>query len=109
MVVTFRYKQCYAARVEQLTAIPIWKRQRVYNSDRVKKIATDKAKSTQPGLPGIISLYELGDGEHGVVDGQHRVGALALLLERGAWSADATVLVEVSTPPTSNQSRPNTL
>jgi len=45
-------------------------------------MAQDKLKTKQIGLPGIITLHETRDGRLSIIDGQHRVGMILVLLER---------------------------
>lgn len=82
VVADLGYKQVYQVPARTLLSIPVWKKQRVYRHDRAKVIVKDKLKTPYLGLPGIIVLHEDKDGKMGILDGQHRVGALALLLER---------------------------
>mmetsp|Transcript_7093 Transcript_7093/g.10807 ORF Transcript_7093/g.10807 Transcript_7093/m.10807 type:complete len:218 (-) Transcript_7093:365-1018(-) len=42
-------------------------------------MAKDKLKSLDIGLPGVIALHEGLGGELSIIDGQHRVGMLAIL------------------------------
>jgi hypothetical protein len=57
-----------------------------------------KDKNQQPNLPGVITFYRdrAKQLKTGIVDGQHRVGALMILSEQGLWDASASnVLVDV--------------
>ena len=94
LVHDFGYKRCYAASVQQLLEVPVWRKQRVYNEQRARLIAQSKAVSPL-GMPGVVTLYELSNGDHGVVDGQHRIGAMQLLVQQGQWGSDKRVLIEV--------------
>jgi len=82
VLVDLGYKRVHLASARALAAIPIWEKQRVYRHDRAKVMASDKAKSEALGLPGIISLHERNDGRLAILDGQHRVGMMAILQER---------------------------
>lgn len=75
----FGYKRIHVISTKQLAAIPIWEKQRVYRHDRAKLMSKDKLKSMDIGLPGVIALHESLDGELAIIDGQHRVGMLAIL------------------------------
>ena len=97
----FGYKRVYAmpaASLVDASITPVWQQQRSFRLERAEAIAKVKSKDASVGLPGVISLYELGGGSfRAIIDGQHRVGALRLLL-RGAGGASSQwsrVLVEV--------------
>lgn len=82
-IADFGYKQIYSVPAKLLSTIPVWKKQRIYRHDRAKIIMTDKAKTPHLGLPGIICLVEDKEtGDLSILDGQHRVGALTLLVEK---------------------------
>lgn len=81
------YKRIHLASAQTLSAIPIWEKQRIYRHDRAKVMAHDKLKSMELGLPGVISLHESVDGTLSILDGQHRVGMLALLQEKSKDSS----------------------
>ncbi len=56
----------------------------------------------KPRLPGVITFYRYkatGDGNEvatGILDGQHRIGALMILSESGAWDAsNANIMCDV--------------
>mmetsp|Transcript_9366 Transcript_9366/g.20067 ORF Transcript_9366/g.20067 Transcript_9366/m.20067 type:complete len:482 (+) Transcript_9366:56-1501(+) len=73
------YKRIHTVSARCLASIPVWEKQRVYRHDRAKAMAADKARSTHTGLPGIITLHEAMDGQLAILDGQHRVGMMAIL------------------------------
>jgi hypothetical protein len=92
--------QVYAMPTTKLTdarITPVWNQQRSFRLERAEAIAKAKSNS-MTGMPGVVTLYELGGGNgfRAIIDGQHRVGALRLLL-RGADSSSpwSRVLVEV--------------
>ena len=67
---------------------------------QAEAIARAKRSDASLGLPGVVTLYELPGGVFRcIIDGQHRVGALRLLLRDAAAAAAASpwdrVLVEV--------------
>lgn len=64
-----------------LASIPVYERQRAYRHDRASAMAKDKRKTLWMGIPGVISLMEDHDGRLSILDGQHRVGMMALLAE----------------------------
>jgi len=78
-VVDLGYKRVHLASAQALSSIPIWEKQRVYRHDRAKGMASDKMKSLELGLPGIIALHESVDGRLSILDGQHRVGMMTIL------------------------------
>lgn len=75
------YKRCHVVSACQLTSIPVWERQRSYRHDRAKNMAKDKLKTLHLGMPGVISLHEDLQGNLSILDGQHRVGMMAILAE----------------------------
>ena len=81
-IVDLGYKRIHLASVQTLSAIPIWEKQRVYRHDRAKTMASDKLKSLELGLPGVIALHESVDGFLSILDGQHRVGMMTILQEK---------------------------
>lgn len=84
-----------------LAAVPVWNRQRAYRHDRAKSMAKEKIKyipaagsvrlAQGVGLSGIITLYEEKNGKLVILDGQHRVGMMAILQ---SWIEDGTVTPE---------------
>jgi hypothetical protein len=82
IVVDLGYKRIHLASAQALSSIPIWEKQRVYRHDRAKGMASDKMKSLELGLPGIIALHESVDGKLSILDGQHRVGMMTILQEK---------------------------
>ncbi|CAM9832676.1 unnamed protein product [Chrysoparadoxa australica] len=91
------YKQVYLASVASLLHAPIWEKQRILRPDRVKEIAKDKMAQGK-GLPGVITLYQdKAEPERvGIIDGQHRIGALMVMSDGGMWDGAAhNVLVDV--------------
>ena len=99
------YKTIYAATVgamlELQQSLPTWHKQRMFRLERAKAIAAYKAKRGQVKpvtLPGIITLVEEADGSMYVLDGQHRIGSLRVLHEKGLADTDEHVMVEVFHP-----------
>eukprot|EP00590_Aulacoseira_subarctica_P010656 CAMPEP_0172417084 /NCGR_PEP_ID=MMETSP1064-20121228/3592_1 /TAXON_ID=202472 /ORGANISM="Aulacoseira subarctica , Strain CCAP 1002/5" /LENGTH=424 /DNA_ID=CAMNT_0013155175 /DNA_START=8 /DNA_END=1282 /DNA_ORIENTATION=- len=90
------YKRIHLVNGSILSTIPVWEKQRTYRHDRAKLMAQDKLKTKQIGLPGIITLHETRDGRLSIIDGQHRVGMILVLLERNPLDDFfKNVLVEV--------------
>ncbi len=78
----------------------MWERQRILRPGRAIEIAesiiasrsNSKTPVGGPRLPGVITFYrhKAGGGNEvatGILDGQHRIGALMILSENGAWDA----------------------
>lgn len=76
------YKRIHLVPAEALASIPVWEKQRIYRHDRAKSMASDKLKTLDLGLPGVIGLHEDKNGKLSVLDGQHRVGMLTILQEK---------------------------
>jgi hypothetical protein len=75
------YKRCHVVSARQLTSIPVWEKQRIYRHDRAKSMAKDKLKSLHLGMPGVIALHQDVHGNLSILDGQHRVGMMAILAD----------------------------
>lgn len=78
-VLDLGYKRVHVVSAKTLTTIPIWKKQRIYRQARAKAMAADKLATAEMGLPGIIALYEDDEGQLSILDGQHRVGMMAIM------------------------------
>ncbi|KAL7431645.1 hypothetical protein ACHAXH_003395, partial [Discostella pseudostelligera] len=76
-----RYKRIHLTLASTLASLPVYEKQRVYRHDRAQNMAKDKKKTLWMGIPGVISLMEEEDGRLSILDGQHRVGMMALLEE----------------------------
>lgn len=85
LVADLGYKRVYVTSVAALARTPVWKKQRILRPERAALIADDKVrKGLQTSLPGVITIYEdIVNKEIGIIDGQHRVGALMILAQRG--------------------------
>ena len=114
----FGYKKIYAMAAANLVSkdkVGIYDQQRAFRAERAQVIAREKAKEAVFSLPGVVTLAEgtaavrgkktkkkssllfgasANTGAH-ILDGQHRVGALEILLSQGVIAPDHTVLVEV--------------
>ena len=104
----FGYKRTWLAQVKMVAdrvALPFWERNRAHRVARSREMADDLERSARRtggalGFPGVISVFEM-DVEHsstwthGVVDGQHRCGALEILLRENKLAPDSHVLVDV--------------
>ena len=97
LVCDLGYKRLYLTSARALSAIPVWEKQRVYRHDRAKIMAADKVKKKDGNLPGVIALHEDENGQLCILDGQHRVGMMTLLLQDQSFKAfDLNqILVEV--------------
>ena len=110
LVADLGYKRVYAmnpAMVCDPQKFPIWEFQRSFRRDRAIEIANFKQKDQRFGFPGTIVGYEVEGAQEkadkrtvtaqirGVLDGQHRIGGLQELLQRGAWPVEKPVLVEI--------------
>ena len=97
LVADLGYKRVYRTSVSQLKNLPVWEKQRVFSQDRAKKIFKDKMTSARSrGIPGVITIYEMGD-QRGILDGQHRVGGLSLLSEGTAPHKEQELSFYIST------------
>jgi len=71
----------YSLHRLQLSSIPVWEKQRIFRKERAQLIAKDietKLKNDEPlTLPGVITVYEMGENI-GLLDGE-AYGALLLL------------------------------
>jgi hypothetical protein len=79
------YKKVYLTSVHSLARTPVWKRQRILRPERAAIIADEKIRRGLHGsVAGVISLYQDENSrEVGIIDGQHRAGALMVLCQRG--------------------------
>lgn len=75
------YKRVHLTSAATLASLPVYEKQRAYRHDRAAKMAKDKKKTLWMGIPGAVALYEEDDGRLSILDGQHRVGMMALLKE----------------------------
>lgn len=118
MLRDFGYKKIYAMAAANLVSkdkVGIYDQQRAFREERAQVIAREKAKEAVFSLPGVVTLAEgtaavrgkktkkkssllfgasTNTGAH-ILDGQHRVGALEILLSQGVIAPDHDVLVEV--------------
>lgn len=53
------YKRVFLVASQDLAALPVWEKQRIYRHNRAKVMAQDKLKSLHLGLPGVIALHEV--------------------------------------------------
>jgi len=96
-LVDLGYKKVYKTNIATLVTIPIWEKQRTLRPSRSRFIAEAKIKSHNLNFAGIISAYfHPKSNDFGIIDGQHRLGALAILAESGHWKYDENnILLEV--------------
>jgi hypothetical protein len=101
-------RRVFAACPKRLTnkeLFPTYHAQRAYRPERAELIAASVRKDDRfKGFPGMISMFELvgqaaaetrGNQVRGIVDGQHRIGAVEKLLSSGHWPEDRKVVIEV--------------
>ncbi len=84
-LVDLGYKTLYLTNVRSLATAPIWKKQRILRPERAQLIANDKIKNNLgSSLSGSISFFlDKKTKEIGIIDGQHRAGALMILAQKG--------------------------
>ena len=92
-------------RIINKELFPAYHSQRSFRPERAETIAASIRKDDRfNGFPGMISMFELvgeaaaetrGNQVRGIVDGQHRVGAIEKLLTSGHWPEDRKVITEV--------------
>lgn len=85
-LVDLGYKTLYLTSVRSLAVAPIWKKQRILRPERSQLIANDKIKNNLgSSLSGSISFFmDRKTKEIGIIDGQHRAGALMILAQKGS-------------------------
>jgi hypothetical protein len=66
-IVDLGHKRVCVSTTEKLASLPVWEKQRFYRHARATKMAKDKAKTIDVGLPGVIGIYEVRDRYHGTV------------------------------------------
>eukprot|EP00242_Pyramimonas_sp_CCMP2087_P001594 CAMPEP_0198231234 /NCGR_PEP_ID=MMETSP1445-20131203/115093_1 /TAXON_ID=36898 /ORGANISM="Pyramimonas sp., Strain CCMP2087" /LENGTH=405 /DNA_ID=CAMNT_0043911835 /DNA_START=146 /DNA_END=1360 /DNA_ORIENTATION=- len=99
----FGYKKVYSLKMSQLLdskVLQVWESQRSFREDRAMKIAKAKQKDARFGVfPGVITLWsdteKADETQFKILDGQHRVGALRLLMEKGEVKPDDKIIVEL--------------
>lgn len=93
------FKKVYLTNVKSLVHAPVWEKQRILRPERCARIATTKIQKGDKGkiLPGVISMYlDKVSGKFGIVDGQHRAGALLIMAQQGHWNEyERNILVDV--------------
>ena len=79
------YKRLYLTNVKSLAMTPVWKRQRILRPERSALIAKEKVRNKLgSSMCGTITLFmDKTTKEIGILDGQHRAGALLILSQRG--------------------------
>lgn len=110
LVADLGYKKVYLTSVRALAHTPVWEKQRILRPERAARIAQAKIQksntrkpldsaSAMIGLSGVITMYvDEKTGKCGIVDGQHRAGALILLSQQGKWDElTRNILVDVFT------------
>lgn len=79
------YKKLYLTNVRSLAMAPVWKKQRILRPERAQLIAADKIKNKlASSISGTITFFiNKSTQELGIIDGQHRAGALMVLAQKG--------------------------
>jgi hypothetical protein len=96
------YKRLHLISIEKLIHIPVWEKQRIYRHDRAIQMAKDKRKTFHLGLPGVMGIHEnTVSGELRILDGQHRIGMLAILLDK-----QQSHVIEDNAPANTLQNKP---
>jgi hypothetical protein len=97
-IASLGYKNVYLTSVASLAKTQVWERQRTLRPDRAARIATSKITLGRTGsLSGVITMFcDKQSGRSGIVDGQHRAGALMLLSQEGHWDGqEQNILIDV--------------
>jgi hypothetical protein len=97
-IASLGYKNVYLTSVASLAKTQVWERQRTLRPDRAARIATSKITLGRTGsLSGVITMFcDKLSGRSGIVDGQHRAGALMLLSQEGHWDGqEQNILIDV--------------
>lgn len=97
-IASLGYKNVYLTSVSALTTTQVWERQRTLRPDRAARIAASKvALGRTSSLSGVITMFvDKATGKSGIVDGQHRAGALMLLSQGGHWDGlEQNILIDV--------------
>lgn len=97
---TQQARYVYMGTLAQLKNVPVWHRNRTFRKERAEEIAAEQLKDTDgvSSVPGTICVYmdQADNTNIGIVDGQHRVGALNILASAGVWEVDRfNILIEV--------------
>ena len=97
-IVDLGYKTVYLTSVSLLAKTQVWERQRTLRPDRAARIASSKiALGRAKSLSGVITMFcDKSSGQSGIVDGQHRSGALMMLAQQGHWEGhEMNILIDV--------------
>lgn len=97
-IVDLGYKTVYLTSISLLARTQVWERQRTLRPDRAARIASSKiALGRTKSLSGVITMFsDKLSGQSGIVDGQHRAGALMMLSQQGYWDGlEKNILIDV--------------
>ena len=97
-IVDLGYKTVYLTSVAMLARTQVWERQRTLRPERAARIAASKvALGRTKSLSGVITMFcDKETGLSGIVDGQHRAGALMMLSQQGHWEGhEKNILIDV--------------
>lgn len=97
LITDLGFKKVYLTNVKSLVHAPVWEKQRILRPERCARIATSKIQKGNKALPGVISMFQdKVSGKYGIVDGQHRAGALLIMAQQGHWNEfERNILVDV--------------
>jgi len=97
LVCDIGFKKIYLTNVKSLVHAPVWEKQRILRPERCARIASSKIQKGSKSLPGVISMYlDKVSGKFGIIDGQHRAGALLIMAQQGHWNEyERNILVDV--------------
>ena len=127
LILDLSYKRIYLTTVKQLVSLPIWDKQRSFKLSRSRIMAGEKLAFKEMnymttvvdqrdgkkrekeviGLAGVITIFEDDKGELSIIDGQHRVGMLNIMMSKiendGGEQILSDVVVEVFVEPLSGR------
>lgn len=97
LITDLDFKKVYLTNVKSLVYAPVWEKQRILRPERCARIASSKIQKGSKTLPGVISMFhDKNTGKYGIVDGQHRAGALLIMAQSGHWNEfERNILVDV--------------
>ena len=97
----FGPKSVYSTPVSKLITFDIWEKQRSFCAERAGDLANAKRSTLDTvGFPGVITLISHEQQQEQeprtvCVDGQHRLGAIAKLVQEGCIDLESRMTVEV--------------
>lgn len=104
------YKRLHLTPIQSLINIPVWEKQRTYRHERSIQMAKDKKKTPHLGLPGVMGIHENAHtGDLRILDGQHRIGMLAILDQQDDTPENLKKPVLVEVYPSADEKFPKDL